>query len=153
MRKTLPFLSLALLAASGIAHVLGGSPGVADSFQARLTAGGAIGYLMAGPLGGVITPVGAAIVCALLLAICVLIITGTPLTQIGQLVRSESELGEDLAGALGERLGAPGLRVLPVAPREVEDAQPRRARPGVVDYVDHGCPPRLPAGRCARGCP
>ena len=76
-------LSLALLAASGIAHVLGGSPGVADSFQARLTAGGAIGYLMAGPLGGVITPVGAAIVCALLLAICVLIITGTPLSQIG----------------------------------------------------------------------
>ena len=31
-------LLLALLAASGIAHVLGGSPGVADSFAARLTA-------------------------------------------------------------------------------------------------------------------
>ncbi|MCT2181216.1 DNA translocase FtsK [Kocuria sp. p3-SID1433] len=76
-------LSLALLAASGIAHVLGGSPGVADSFAARLTAGGAIGYLMAGPLGGVITPVGAAIVCAVLLLICVLIVTGTPLSQIG----------------------------------------------------------------------
>ncbi|NKE09718.1 MULTISPECIES: DNA translocase FtsK [Kocuria] len=76
-------LTVAVLAAAGLAHVIGGSPGVTESFESRLTAGGAFGYLMAGPLGSVITPVGAAVVCAAVLALCVLIVTGTPFAQIG----------------------------------------------------------------------
>lgn len=76
-------LTIAVLAGSGLAHVIGGAPGVTESFEARLSAGGAFGYLVAGPLGTVITPAGAAVVCGVILALCVLIVTGTPFTQIG----------------------------------------------------------------------
>lgn len=76
-------LIIAVLACAGLAHVLGGSPDVAESFAARLSAGGAFGYLVAGPLGALITPTGAAIVCGVFLALCVLIVTGTPFTHIG----------------------------------------------------------------------
>ncbi|NHU85158.1 DNA translocase FtsK [Kocuria sp. JC486] len=75
--------AVAVLAGSGLAHVIGGAPGVTESFQARLTAGGAFGYLVAGPLGSVITPLGAGVLCAAVLALSVLIITGTPFAQIG----------------------------------------------------------------------
>ncbi|KAA9393602.1 DNA translocase FtsK [Kocuria coralli] len=76
-------LTIAILAGAGIAHVIGGAPGVTESFAARLTAGGAFGYLAAGPLGTVLTPGGAAAVCGVVLALCVLIVTGTPFSQIG----------------------------------------------------------------------
>ncbi|MDO5618742.1 FtsK/SpoIIIE family DNA translocase [Kocuria sp.] len=76
-------LTVAILAGAGVAHVIGGSPGVTESFDARLTAGGAFGYLVAGPLGSVVTPVGAAVLCGVVLALSILIITGTPLAQIG----------------------------------------------------------------------
>lgn len=76
-------LTIAVLAGSGIAHVVGGSPAVTESFDARLRAGGAFGYLVAGPLGAVLTPMGAAVICVLALALSLLVITGTPFAQIG----------------------------------------------------------------------
>ncbi len=124
-------LSLAVLAASGIAHVLGGSPGVTGSFEARLTAGGAIGYLVAGPLGGVVTPIGAAVVCALVLLLCVLIVTGTPLSQIGpRLAAAWRTLVGDTERSRGTDLSAEEHDRSYLTDREPrrEDRAARRAR-------------------------
>ena len=46
-----------------------------------------------------------------------------------------SVLGEDLGGALDEGLGATGLRVLPVPPGQIEDAQRPAGKAIAVDHV------------------
>ncbi|MEU3845461.1 DNA translocase FtsK [Micrococcus terreus] len=75
------------VAVAGIAHLAAGVPSVNESFQSMLASGGMVGYLATSPLATLVTPWP---VWALMIALAffsVLIITATPVTQIGSRLR------------------------------------------------------------------
>ena len=81
-------LLAATVAGAGIAHLAAGMPSAAESFQDMLGAGGMLGYLATSPLASLVTTVP---VWALMIALAffsVLVITATPVGQIGQRLRS-----------------------------------------------------------------
>ncbi|MCA4134642.1 DNA translocase FtsK [Arthrobacter sp. M4] len=85
-------------AGCGLAHLIGGSPTVADGFDGLRKAGGMVGFLAASPLAA-IHPVVPALLYSALAFVSVLIITATPFTAIPRRIRSAYEhlIGLDLA--------------------------------------------------------
>ncbi|MDP9185609.1 MAG: DNA translocase FtsK 4TM domain-containing protein, partial [Actinomycetota bacterium] len=75
------FIGFSVLSASilGILSLLGGSPSPTAGYDAVAGSGGVSGALVAHPLAGVISPIGAAIVFLGLLVLGSLIFTGTPI--------------------------------------------------------------------------
>ncbi|MDO4919548.1 DNA translocase FtsK [Kocuria sp.] len=71
------------VAGSGAAHVLGGAPGLGEGFEAVWRAGGFVGFLAADPLSALITRWGALVVFALLAVLALLVMTATPVGEIG----------------------------------------------------------------------
>ena len=86
-----------LLAASGIAYVFSSHPAPAEGLPVLARGGGLLGWLVAGPLGVLITPLGSGVVMGVLIILAVLIITKTPPNRIG------SRLGEGYHYLFGDR--------------------------------------------------
>ncbi|WP_427008224.1 DNA translocase FtsK [Pseudarthrobacter sp. H2] len=92
------------LAGSGLAHVIGGQPALADGFDGLRRAGGMLGYLAAAPLAALPVWVPVA-VYSLLAFVSLLIITATPFGAIPGRLRDAYELlmGIDLQDGDGGR--------------------------------------------------
>jgi S-DNA-T family DNA segregation ATPase FtsK/SpoIIIE len=71
----------------GLLSLLGGNPTIREGYRELAWAGGFFGALMAGPLSSVISAFGAAIVCAGLAAIGLLVFTGTPVAVAAGAIR------------------------------------------------------------------
>jgi S-DNA-T family DNA segregation ATPase FtsK/SpoIIIE len=91
-------------AGSGLAHVIGGQPTVADGFDGLRRAGGMLGYLAAAPLAALHTAVPVA-VYGLLAFTSLLIVTATPFGAIPGRLRDGYEhlMGIDLQDDDGDR--------------------------------------------------
>ncbi|WP_104179923.1 DNA translocase FtsK [Arthrobacter sp. B0490] len=90
-------LLVLLFAGSGIAHLVGGRPGLADGLDALWRAGGVVGFLVAGPLSGVLTAWPVGVLLAVAVFIGLLIVTATPFRHIPARLRSlyEHLMGQD----------------------------------------------------------
>lgn len=90
-------LSLGMLSGTGLAHIIGGEPGLADGLDALWRAGGMVGFLAAGPLAG-ISPLIPVAVYGLLAFVSLLIVTATPFRHIPLRLRAlyEHLMGQDL---------------------------------------------------------
>lgn len=75
------------VAGSGIAHIAGGQPQLNQGFEAIWRAGGFVGFLAADPLSALVTHWGALVVLAVLAFLAVLVMTATPVGQIGPRLR------------------------------------------------------------------
>ena len=77
-----------LFAGSGIAHLVGGQPGLGDGLDALWRAGGVAGFVVAGPLSSVLTgwPVG--FLLAAVVFVGILIVTATPFRRIPRRLRT-----------------------------------------------------------------
>jgi DNA segregation ATPase FtsK/SpoIIIE, S-DNA-T family len=64
-----------------------GNPGPFSGYEGLRVAAGAIGAVIARPMARVISPVGAGVVCAGLVAIGLLVFSGTPLSELSAIVR------------------------------------------------------------------
>jgi S-DNA-T family DNA segregation ATPase FtsK/SpoIIIE len=97
------FLILAF-AGSGLAHILGGQPTVADGFDGLRQAGGMLGFLAASPLAAIHTAVPVA-AYSLLAFTSLLIVTATPFGAIPGRLRDAYEhlMGMDLQEHDGDR--------------------------------------------------
>ncbi|MCU1541131.1 MAG: translocase FtsK, partial [Arthrobacter sp.] len=84
-------------AGTGLAHIIGGQPTVADGFDGLRRAGGMLGYLAAAPLAAIHLAVPVA-VYSLLAFISLLIVTATPFGAIPRRLRDAYEhlMGIDL---------------------------------------------------------
>jgi DNA segregation ATPase FtsK/SpoIIIE, S-DNA-T family len=71
-----------VLGAAGLIHIAKGTPHPSGGEAAMRAAGGLVGYAVAGPLAGALTPWVAAPLLVLLACFGVLVITGTPLRRI-----------------------------------------------------------------------
>ncbi|MEX5301051.1 FtsK/SpoIIIE family DNA translocase [Kocuria sabuli] len=80
-------LGAAVVAGSGLAHLLLGHPSMSDGREALGTAGGTVGFLAADPLSALVTPVGAGAVFVAVLLLSVLVVTATPVHLIGSRLR------------------------------------------------------------------
>ncbi len=67
-----------MLGVLGVLSLMGDDPAPADGYEALATAGGMVGAAAAHPLASVISAIGAGIVCLGLVALGLLIFTGTP---------------------------------------------------------------------------
>ncbi|MBO1267427.1 FtsK/SpoIIIE family DNA translocase [Arthrobacter cavernae] len=86
------------VAGSGLAHIIGGQPTVAEGFDGLRRAGGMLGFLAASPLAAIHAAVPA-IAYGILAVVSLLIVTATPFTAIPGRIRSAYEhlMGVDLA--------------------------------------------------------
>ena len=84
-------------AGSGLAHIIGGQPAVADGFDGLRRAGGMLGFLAAAPLAAIHTAVPVLVYSALAFT-SLLIVTATPFGAIPQRIRGAYEhlMGVDL---------------------------------------------------------
>ncbi|WP_209730832.1 DNA translocase FtsK [Arthrobacter sp. CAN_C5] len=91
-------MTIALFAGSGIAHFSGGAPALADGFERLWQAGGVVGFLVAGPLSGLLTIWPVIILLSVLIFLSVLIVTATPFRHIPSRLRAlyEHLMGQDL---------------------------------------------------------
>jgi len=80
-------LGLGLVAASGIAHIAGNMPDPVQGMEVLAQAGGVLGWVLAAPLVFLITPVGATIVCVILVLLSLLVITKTAPNRIGSRIK------------------------------------------------------------------
>ncbi len=91
-------MTIALFAGSGIAHLSGGAPALADGFERLWQAGGVVGFLVAGPLSGILTEWPVIVLLSALIFLSLLIITATPFRHIPSRLRAlyEHLMGQDL---------------------------------------------------------
>ncbi|RKQ33342.1 FtsK/SpoIIIE family DNA translocase [Kocuria tytonis] len=85
-RVAIALLALTV-AGAGTAHVVGGAPDLGDGFEAVWRAGGFVGFLAADPLSALITQWGALVVFAVLAVLALLVMTATPVGEIGPRLR------------------------------------------------------------------
>jgi S-DNA-T family DNA segregation ATPase FtsK/SpoIIIE len=78
------FIGFAVLVVGvlGVVSLFAGNPSFAEGEQVLAEAGGVVGALAAWPLARVLSPIGAAIVCAGLASLGLLIFTGTPFAVV-----------------------------------------------------------------------
>ncbi|MEZ2391065.1 DNA translocase FtsK [bacterium RCC_150] len=95
-RVGIGFLIMAF-AGTGLAHVFGGQPTVADGFDGLRRAGGMLGFLAASPLAA-ISPIVPVVVYGALAFVSILIVTATPFGAIPRRLRGAYEhlMGVDL---------------------------------------------------------
>ncbi|WP_104118225.1 DNA translocase FtsK [Arthrobacter sp. B1805] len=86
-----------LFAGSGIAHLVGGQPGLSDGLDALWRAGGVVGFLVAGPLSSVLTAWPVGVLLAIVIFLGLLIVTATPFRHIPARLRTlyEHLMGQD----------------------------------------------------------
>jgi S-DNA-T family DNA segregation ATPase FtsK/SpoIIIE len=86
-----------LFAGSGIAHLVGGQPGLAAGLDALWRAGGVAGFVVAGPLSSVLTAWPVALVLTMAIFLGLLIVTATPFRHIPSRLRTlyEHLMGQD----------------------------------------------------------
>ncbi|UVJ40933.1 DNA translocase FtsK [Arthrobacter sp. CJ23] len=86
------------IAGSGLAHIIGGQPTVAEGFDGLRRAGGMLGFLAASPLAAIHAAVPV-IAYGVLAVVSLLIVTATPFTAIPGRIRGAYEhlMGLDLA--------------------------------------------------------
>ena len=91
-------LSLMTLSGTGLAHIIGGQPALADGLDALWAAGGMVGFLISSPLA-TITWVLPVVVYSLLAFVSLLIITATPFRHIPARLRAvyEKLMGQEPA--------------------------------------------------------
>jgi len=91
------------LAGSGLAHVIGGLPTVADGFDGLRKAGGMLGFLAAAPLAAIHVAVPI-VLFGLLAFVSLLIVTATPFGAIPSRIRGAYEhlMGVDLMDGSGK---------------------------------------------------
>ncbi len=77
-----------MLAACGMAHLTDGAPSLDHGLQRLYTAGGVLGYLLGEPLVSLLTPWVAWPLLALLAFFGLLVLTATPVHQIGPRIRA-----------------------------------------------------------------
>jgi DNA segregation ATPase FtsK/SpoIIIE, S-DNA-T family len=110
------FIGFAMLVVGvlGLVSLFSGNPGVADGWTSRDrgAAGGVVGALAAWPLAQVISPIGAAIVCAGLASLGLLIFTGTPFAALKERLDSFREQRDerDPVSAKAREADRPGPR-------------------------------------------
>jgi len=87
------FIGFAVLVAGvlGLMSLFAGNPSFAEGEGVLAEAGGVVGALAAWPLARVLSPIGAAIVCAGLASLGLLIFTGTPFAVIKETIDSFRE--------------------------------------------------------------
>ncbi len=112
------FIGFAVLVAGvlGLVSLFTGNPGFADGWAHEdgfAGAGGAVGALTAWPLARIISPIGAAIVCAGLATLGLLIFTGTPFAAIKEKLDTFREERDERDPVSAKA-------------RETEQAEPRR---------------------------
>lgn len=134
----------ATVAGSGIAHLAGGLPSAAESFQDVLGAGGMVGYLATSPLAALLTtvPVWAAMIA--LAFFSVLVVTATPLGAIGERLRAGYAwlTGQDPQAAAEEVRRRKAERQARRARYEDEDFETGRTHPDHdQSYLDTAAPP------------
>jgi S-DNA-T family DNA segregation ATPase FtsK/SpoIIIE len=98
-------LSIMLFSGSGLAHLVGGEPLLADGFERLWEAGGVAGFLVAGPASQIITAWPVGIVLGFLAFTSVLVITATPFRHIPRRLRQlyEHLMGQDPADGVEDR--------------------------------------------------
>jgi DNA segregation ATPase FtsK/SpoIIIE, S-DNA-T family len=91
-------LTLMTLSGTGLAHIIGGQPALADGLDALWAAGGMVGFLISSPLA-TITWVLPVVVYSLLAFVSLLIITATPFRHIPARLRAvyEKLMGQEPA--------------------------------------------------------
>jgi DNA segregation ATPase FtsK/SpoIIIE, S-DNA-T family len=75
-------LALLLISVAGLCHVVTGMPDASQGMPALADAGGILGWVASAPLAALLTPIGAGIVCGLIAALSVLVITRTAPNRI-----------------------------------------------------------------------
>ena len=111
------FIGFAMVAAGvlGLVSLFSGNPSFAEGERALHEAGGVVGALTAWPLARVISPIGAAIVCAGLASLGLLIFTGTPFAAIKERIDTFREERDE-------------RDPISAKSRETEETEPRRRR-------------------------
>ena len=109
------FIGFAMVVAGvlGLVSLFAGNPSFAEGERALHEAGGVVGALTAWPLARVISPIGAAIVCAGLASLGLLIFTGTPFAAIKERIDTFREERDE-------------RDPISVKSRETGDTEPRR---------------------------
>ncbi|WP_026531983.1 FtsK/SpoIIIE family DNA translocase [Arthrobacter sp. H41] len=99
-----------LVAGSGIAHLVGGRPGLSEGFDPLWRAGGVVGFLTAGPLTELLTPWPVGLLLGLAVFLGILIVTATPLRHIPRRLRAlyEHLMGQDLIDGDSDSASADG---------------------------------------------
>ena len=142
------FIGFTVLCAGilGLLSLLGGDPAATAGYDAVSAAGGVMGALVAHPLAGVISPIGAAIVCLGLSLLGLLIFTGTPIAS------AWSHLHDFFTAADVEEVDEPEEFVVeaPAAPK-VKKQRVRHLKEAFGLVEPEGRRARLRARRGARG--
>jgi S-DNA-T family DNA segregation ATPase FtsK/SpoIIIE len=125
---------LVLVSATGLLHVIGGSPQLSDSTDTLRDAGGYLGGAIGVPLVAGVGPAGAAIVLLALLALGGLLASGFSLARVGQLiVTGFKKSGEWIGSALKALVDSPGSGE-DEAPADAEAAPaPKRAKRATLE--------------------
>ncbi|MFP5377535.1 MAG: DNA translocase FtsK 4TM domain-containing protein [Acidimicrobiia bacterium] len=143
---------LAVVACSGMGHLLGGAPRLDAGRAALRGAGGWLGVAVAGPLGALLSPWGAALVLGSAGGVAALVLTRTPARAAAdRLGAAASWAGRGLAGVARRLANLGGRRGLDAsarrhpaarspAPEPVADARPGEA-PGVADEPEQEAAP------------
>jgi DNA segregation ATPase FtsK/SpoIIIE, S-DNA-T family len=160
------FIGFVVLVAGvlGLISLFAGNPSFAEGEGVLGDAGGVVGALAAWPLARVISPIGAAIVCAGLASLGLLIFTGTPFAAIKDKIdtfREERDERDPVSAKAREtRRGRPrrrwslreafGLREDVVRLPEAEDEAPTETIPAVEEEPGFVSEPGLPAAKASR---
>jgi S-DNA-T family DNA segregation ATPase FtsK/SpoIIIE len=123
------FIGFSVLCAGvlGMLSLLAGNPSARDGYDALASAAGLFGAIVAHPLAGVISPVGAAIVCLGLTVLGLLIFTGTPIATVWRTLHeffTAADVDEDEATAAD--LEPPAF--VTAANEQPEEPKPKRER-------------------------
>ncbi|MGN8246365.1 DNA translocase FtsK 4TM domain-containing protein [Cellulomonas soli] len=140
-------LSAITLAVCALVHLSRGLPSPSDGFEPVRAAGGVVGYLVGTPLESLLTAVVAVPLLVLLAFFGVLVVTATPVHQIGPRLREvydrltgnhrEEPVAEDDDAPLVIHAGHSALPEIEQAPRRKRRGLGRKAKEGVgEDVVD-----------------
>ncbi|HWL91569.1 MAG TPA: DNA translocase FtsK [Actinomycetota bacterium] len=160
------FIGFAVLVAGalGLVSLFAGNPSFAEGERVLSDAGGLVGALAAWPLARVISPVGAAIVCAGLATLGLLIFTGTPFAAVKEKIdtfREERDERDPVSAKSRDTERAKprrrwslreafGLNDEVVLVPDAEDATSTETIPAVEEESGFVTDPDLPATKASR---
>jgi DNA segregation ATPase FtsK/SpoIIIE, S-DNA-T family len=159
------FIGFAVLVAGalGLVSLFAGNPSFAEGEGVLADAGGVVGALAAWPLARVISPIGAAIVCAGLASLGLLIFTGTPFAAIKERIdtfREERDERDPVSARARETKAKPhrrwsfrevfGLSEDVIRLPEADEDTPTETIPAVEGEPAFVSEPGLPAAKAFR---